>query len=111
MKVRKEKLVLFLFILILILLQYPLWFSQGSLFNVWWLKREISEQKAENARLVERNRVLEAEVIDLKHGLEAIEERGRSELGMIKKGETFFHVVEKQEKDQTNGNSAVDRKR
>lgn len=76
------------------LLQYPLWFSSGGLPAIWQLHREIEVQRAENQKLTERNRALAADVIDLKEGLEAIEERARAELGMIKKGETFFQVVE-----------------
>ena len=55
---------------------------------------KVEAQKIENAQLQERNKALVAEVMDLKHGLDAIEERARSELGMVKEGETFFHVVE-----------------
>lgn len=79
---------------ILLLLQYPLWFGSGGLLTLWQLQREIDHQRAENARLKERNEALEAEVADLKQGLAAIEERARNELGMVKKGETFFQVVE-----------------
>lgn len=82
-----------LFVLLLIL-QYTLWFGNGGLLRVWQLNAKVEEQKVENEQLTERNRALEAEVIDLKQGLEAIEERARSDLGMIKKDETFFQVVE-----------------
>lgn len=75
-------------------LQYPLWFGDGGALRLWRLEHEIAAQEAENARLRERNAALEAEVIDLKGGLEAIEERARAELGMIKKDETFYQVVE-----------------
>lgn len=78
-----------------LLLQYPLWFGSGGIPAIWQLHREIDAQRAENQRFIERNRALAADVIDLKEGLEAIEERARAELGMIKKGETFFQVVEK----------------
>lgn len=79
---------------LLLLLQYTLWFGNGGLFRLWQLNTKVEEQKVENELLTERNRALEAEVIDLKQGLEAIEERARSDLGMIKKDETFFQVVE-----------------
>jgi len=79
---------------ILVLLQYPLWFGSGGLLTLWQLKREIEHQRDENARLKERNLALEAEVADLKQGLAAIEERARNELGMVKKGETFYQVIE-----------------
>lgn len=79
---------------LLALLQYPLWVGNGSVLTLWRLKREIAEQRAENARLRERNQVLAAEVIDLKEGLAAVEERARVELGMIKKGETFYQIID-----------------
>lgn len=75
-------------------LQFKLWVGNGSLAEVWRYNRAVSEQQAENARLEERNKTLDAEVLDLKQGLEAIEERARSELGMVKQGETFFQVIE-----------------
>jgi cell division protein FtsB len=81
-------------ILLLLILQYQLWFSQNSLIDMWRLQRQLEEQKVKNDQLKERNRSLEAEVKDLKQGLEAIEERSRSELGMIRKDETFYQIVE-----------------
>lgn len=78
---------------LLLLLQYPLWFGSGGVFAVWQLKREIAMQQTENARLRERNAALTAEVNDLKQGSAAIEERARAELGMVKKGETFYQVI------------------
>lgn len=83
-----------IFLILLLLLQYSLWFGNGGLLRVWQLNRTVEEQKTENARLKERNEALEAEVRDLKKGLEAIEERARTDLGMIKKDETFFQVIE-----------------
>ena len=77
-----------------VLLQYKLWFGEGSMMEVWKLDRAIAVQGAENAQLLERNQALAAEVADLKQGVDAIEERARRELGMIKKGETFFQVVD-----------------
>lgn len=79
---------------IVLLLQYPLWFGNGGVVNLWRLEREIAAQRGENARLRERNAALEAEVVDLKTGLEAIEERARLELGMVKKDEAFFQIIE-----------------
>jgi cell division protein FtsB len=76
-----------------LLLQYRLWFGEPSLPQVWNLKDQIEEQKRHNQVLLERNTQLEAEVRDLKQGLSALEERARSEMGMIVKGETFFQVV------------------
>lgn len=79
---------------LLIILQYPLWFGSGGVLTLWRLNREIAAQKADNARLTERNAALEAEVNDLKQGYEAIEERARTELGMLKKGETFYRIID-----------------
>lgn len=62
--------------------------------EVWRLRDNIAAQKVENEQLRQRNLALEAEVRDLKQGMEAIEERARSELGMIKKDETFYQVIE-----------------
>ena len=77
-----------------VLLQYKLWFGEGSMMDVWQLDRAVAAQLADNARLHERNQALAAEVADLKQGVEAIEERARRELGMIKEGETFYQVVD-----------------
>ena len=84
-------------ILLLLVLQYKLWFGDGNMREVWQLQSTIEEQKIENQKLRDRNLALEAEVKDLKQGLEAIEERARNELGMIKKDETFFQVIEEDE--------------
>ncbi|MFC1685178.1 cell division protein FtsB [Pseudomonadota bacterium] len=81
-------------LVLLLLLQYRLWVGEGSLAEVSNLQREIAAQQQELAKLHQRNRALQAEVQDLKQGLEAIEERARSELGMIKEGETFYQVIE-----------------
>jgi cell division protein FtsB len=73
-------------------LQYRLWVGEGSLAQVTQLKQEISEQAQVNEQLLERNRVLSAEVKELKQGLETVEERARHELGMIREGETLFQL-------------------
>jgi cell division protein FtsB len=78
---------------LLVLLQFRLWVGDGSVAEVWGLRQQVEAQRSENAALRERNQALEAEVLDLKTGLAAIEERARSELGMIKDGETFLQVV------------------
>ena len=83
-----------LLLVLLLFLQYHLWLGQGSLRDMHRMAQEVAVQKAENARLTARNRVLEAEVADLKQGQAAIEERARTELGMVKKGETFYQVIE-----------------
>ena len=82
-------------IVILVLLQYKLWIGNGSFAEVYRLDQTITAQQAENAAMKERNLALEAEVNDLSHGMDAIEERARSELGMIKKNETFFRIIER----------------
>lgn len=81
-------------LLTLVLLQYRLWVGEGSLAEVSALRGEIATQRAEIARMQTRNEVLEAEVRDLRDGLEALEERARSELGMIKRGELFLQLIE-----------------
>jgi cell division protein FtsB len=81
-------------VILLIALQVHLWTGQGGLRDVWLLEKRVAEQKAENAQLKKRNETLSAEVEDLKHGDEAIEERARAELGLLKPGETFYQVVE-----------------
>lgn len=75
-------------------LQYRLWVGEGSLAEVTALRREIQAQKEEIERLQTRNRRMQAEVEDLRQGLDALEERARSELGMIKEGELFLQLVE-----------------
>ncbi|HLD14445.1 MAG TPA: cell division protein FtsB [Burkholderiales bacterium] len=91
---RRQKLLIYTLIGLLVILQYPLWFGSGGVLTLWRLNREIAAQKADNAQLKERNAALEAEVSDLKQGYEAIEERARTELGMVKKGETFYQVID-----------------
>jgi len=81
-------------ILLLAGLQYRLWVGDGSLAQVTDLKQQIAEQKGENERLLERNRILEAEVLELKRGMETVEERARHELGMVKEGETLYQLAE-----------------
>ena len=78
----------------LAVLQFQVWLGDNSVRTLSALKNEISLQKDTNQALNERNRELEIEIVDLKTGVESIEERARSELGMIEKGETFFLIVE-----------------
>lgn len=87
------KIVTYVLLAILLLLQYPLWFGDGGVIAVWRLDREITTQQKENAQLRDRNQALEAQVNDLKQGLEVIEGRARAELGMVKKGETFYQII------------------
>ncbi len=83
-----------LFVLLLVLLQYRLWFGNGSMTEVHHLEKQVSQAKEENQKLKERNLSLTAEVYDLKQGKEAIEERARSELGMVKYDETFYQIID-----------------
>lgn len=80
--------------ILFVLLQFKLWFGEGSMKDVWALDDAIAAQAAENAQLKERNQTLAAEVVDLKQGHEAVEERARYELGMIREGETFYQIVD-----------------
>ena len=75
-------------------LQFKLWNGQGGLKEWWALREQRDSQILQNRRLKERNRSLEAEVADLKEGLEAIEERARSEMGMIKADEVFYQIID-----------------
>jgi cell division protein FtsB len=75
-------------------LQWPLWAGKGGWMRVWELDQQLQAQRQSNDRLRARNAALEAEVRDLKTGYGAIEERARSELGMIKQDEVFFQVLE-----------------
>jgi len=79
---------------LMILIQYPLWLGKGGWLRVWELDGRLAAAHARNEGLEERNAGLEAEVRDLKEGSEAIEERARYELGMVKRDEVFFQVVE-----------------
>ena len=86
---------LFLILLLLLAgLQYRLWVGHGSLAQVTDLTQQIADQRAENEILLERNRVLDAEVLELKKGMETVEERARHELGMIKEGETLYQLAQ-----------------
>lgn len=76
------------------LLQYPLWLGKGSWLKVWEVDQQIMVQHAANQKMGVRNSTLDAEVRDLKQGYDAIEERARSELGMIRQDETFFRIIE-----------------
>jgi cell division protein FtsB len=83
-----------LFAALIVLIQYPLWFGKGGWFRVWDIERQLADQKAKNATLQARNEALEGEVLDLKQGFDAVEERARFELGLIRQDEVFFQIVE-----------------
>ncbi len=82
------------FIVVLVLLQYRLWVGNGSMTEVYELQAQIEQIEQENNQLQERNLSLAAEVLDLKQGYEAIEERARSEMGMVKYDETFYQIID-----------------
>ncbi|WP_299793661.1 cell division protein FtsB [uncultured Shewanella sp.] len=98
------KRLLFVLVALLGLLQYQLWLGVNSLPESFHLREQISMQQVSNAKLVARNQVLREEIIDLRSGTEALEERARNELGMVKKDETFFRVVGGQ-RQSLNGSS------
>jgi cell division protein FtsB len=83
-----------IFVILIALLQYPLWLGKGSWLRVWNVNQQIDEQKDKNAAFKQRNATLNAEVRDLKQGSAAIEERARTELGMIKQDEVFYQVID-----------------
>ena len=80
---------------LLILLQLPLWFGKGGLLRVREMERQVAAQREVNQSLETRNASQEAEVRDLKSGYEAIEERARYELGLVKEGEVFVQTPQK----------------
>ncbi len=83
------------FIALLVAIQYPLWLGKGSWLRVWEMSRLVDQQKEKNQQLAARNAGLDAEVRDLKQGTDAVEERARVELGMIKTNETFYQLIDK----------------
>ena len=87
------RLLAFALILLIALIQNPLWFGKGGWLRVWELDRQVEAQRDINVELATRNAALDAEVVDLKQGYEAIEERARAELGMVKQDEIFFQLL------------------
>lgn len=88
------KWIIAILIVIILGLQYRLWFGEGSVEQIVQLQREIDKQKIENASLEERNRVLIAQIRELKEGTESIEAKARTDMGMIKEGETFYFITD-----------------
>jgi len=80
------------FAALIVAIQYPLWLGKGGWLRVWDVDRQLDAQQEKNTRLETRNNALAAEVKDLKQGHEAIEERARYELGMVKNDEVFFQI-------------------
>lgn len=85
---------------LILLIQYPLWLGKGGWLRAWDMDRSLETQRAKNRGLETRNAALAAEVRDLKQGTEAIEERARHELGMIRGDEVFFQIVPGKQKDR-----------
>jgi cell division protein FtsB len=81
-----------IFLTLILALQYPMWLGKGGWFNVRELSAKLAAQRDRNAEIKARNAALDAEVRDLKQGVEAIEERARSELGMVRQDEMFFQL-------------------
>jgi len=88
------KKIAFVLLALLIWLQYKIWLQDGGVPEVLQLQQEVEQVKGEVQQLQERNASLDAEVKDLKKGLDAIEERARSEMGMIKEGEVYYQVID-----------------
>jgi len=88
------KIIALVLLVLLIWLQYKIWLQDGGIPEVIELQEEVEEVKTEVQKLRDRNMSLDAEVKDLKKGLDAIEERARSEMGMIKEGEVYYQVIE-----------------
>jgi len=91
--------------ILILLVQYPLWLGKGGWLRAWQLDQEVSRQKDRNAQLDARNAALAAEVRDLKTGTEAIEERARSELGMLRQNEIFYQYDDSQSATSGSKNS------
>jgi len=80
---------------LLILIQYPLWLGKGGWLRVWDMEHQVQAARTKIQELTARNAKLESEVNDLKNGTDAVEERARLELGMLKKGEVFVQILDK----------------
>jgi cell division protein FtsB len=91
---KRERWLTIALLVLLALIQYPLWRGKGGWLRVWELDSQVQAQKESNIKLQARNAGLDAEVRDLKHGLDAVEERARADLGMVKQKEIFFQVLE-----------------
>ena len=86
---------------LILLIQIPLWFGKGGWLRAWQIEEVVEKEKGKNAQLERRNSGLAAEVKDLKTGTDAVEERARYELGMVKKDEVFYQVVEDKAKPKS----------
>ena len=103
------KVLAYILVLLLVLLQAQLWFGQYGALRLWSMKRQVAEQQEQNDILRQRNESLHAEVNELKSGLEALEERARSTLGMIKEDEEFYQTIPARESSpEPKGDSSED---
>jgi cell division protein FtsB len=93
------RLLLLVLILLTAIIQYPLWLGKGGWSRVQELQRQIATQQETNEALVARNNALQAEVQDLRSGTQAIEERARGELGLVKEGEVFVQILAPHERE------------
>ncbi|MGE5639108.1 MAG: cell division protein FtsB [Clostridia bacterium] len=92
---------------LIVLIQYPLWLGKGGWLRAWHIEQDVGREKQKNAGLEVRNAGLAAEVRDLKQGTDAIEERARYELGMVRKDEVFFQVEEAKRHEAIPGSAAA----
>ncbi len=89
------KATLFILLALLFVLQFQFWVGNGGFIDALKIKERVEFHKNENQKILERNLALKAEVLDLKQGYDAIEERSRQDLGLIKPGETFFQIIDR----------------
>lgn len=97
------RLITIILAILLVLIQYPLWFGKGGWRRVWELDQQVTAAQKRNEDLKARNAKLESDVRDLKDGTDAIEERARYEMGMIKQGETFVQIIDPNKKSDEAG--------
>ena len=86
--------IIILLVVALIGLQYKLWFSDSSILEWMRVEQKLAAQERENKKLLKRNLALEADIVELKSGEQALEEHARFELGMVKNGEAYYHFIE-----------------
>jgi len=99
------RIIILILFVILILLQFKLWLGEGGFTEVARLETRVEDQRQQNEDLLQRNAQLQAEVEDLRDRLDAVEERARSELGLIKPDEEFYQVVPPPPENKNNGRS------
>lgn len=95
------KVIIIALVALFAVLQYELWFQGGGIRSIWHMQASIQQQQQVNQKAANRNNALVADIKDLKSGDEAIEERARTNMGLIKKGETFYQVVPHQSDNKT----------